>query len=180
VREEYAQEKEAKAQRAAIPAPPVVLEYDSQKKKGRFIIGSDSVSITGDYDPLFVERIKKIPGRKWNSATKAWVIPAGQQAAARAVFDKHYNDESNESVRQSRVREEYAQEKEAKAQRATIPATQKQKDYITQLGHKYKFANGKNVNGSAFGEMTMEQASVIIEGLKLGEEYVSYMGIFER
>jgi len=155
--------------------------FDPHKKSGRMIIGDNSISIIGDYHPGFIADIKNITGRKWNGDNKSWSIPVSQYEAGKKVFDKYYNNIDNNKLKQVAQKEKADEQKAYEEEAKKTPATSKQRDYIDLLGQRYTDTNGNPITAKSFGEtLNKHKASQIIDGLKGGEEQVSYMGIYER
>lgn len=53
----------------------------------------EMLSVQAPYNTSLISEIKELPGRKWDAANKAWLVPAEQEAALRTAVRKYYQIE---------------------------------------------------------------------------------------
>lgn len=66
----------------------------------------EMLSVQAPYNASLISEIKELPGRKWDAANKAWLVPAEQEAALRTSVRKYYQleDEGRESAPETEER----------------------------------------------------------------------------
>lgn len=82
------------------------------------------------YNPAFVEAVKEIAGRRWDSANKVWTVGADQADALRALVEKFFGKPTSAPEPAKRVADfatvrDYAAylEKRVQAHARTLPST---------------------------------------------------------